>query len=135
MLNKQFTKNHYPLPLVADCFNKLAKARMFSKLDLRQGYYQVRIAEGDEYKTTCVTRYGSFEFLVMSFGLCNALVTFCTFTNNVLQSFLDKLVVVYLDDIVVYSKMMVDHKQHLKEMFEVLRENKLYLKESKCVFE
>ena len=65
MLNKQTIKNRYPLPLVADCFDKLAKARVFSKLDLKQGYYQVRIAEGDEYKTTCVTRYGSFEFLVM----------------------------------------------------------------------
>ena len=106
MLNKQTIKNRYPLPLVADCFDKLAKARVFSKFDLWQGYYQVRIAEGNEYKTKCVTWYGSFEFLVMSFGLCNAPVTFCTLMNDVLRLFLDKLVVVYLDDIVIYSEMI-----------------------------
>ena len=134
MLNKQTIKNRYPLPLVADCFDKLAKARVFSKLDLRQGYYQVRIAEGDEHKTTCVTRYGSFEFLVMPFGLCNAPATFCTLMNDVLRPFLDKSVVVYLDDIVVYSETLEDHKKHLKEVFDALRENQLYLKASKCSF-
>ena len=133
-LNKQTIKNRYPLPLVADCFDKLAKARVFSKLDLRQGYYQVRIAEGDEHKTTCVTRYGSFEFLVMPFGLCNAPATFCTLMNDVLRPFLDKSVVVYLDDIVVYSETLEDHKKHLKEVFDALRENQLYLKASKCSF-
>jgi hypothetical protein len=94
-LNKQTVKNRYPLPLVADCFDKLAKAKVFSKLDLRHGYYQVRIAEGDEHKTTMVTRYKSFEFLVMSFGLCNAPTTFCTLMNDVLRPFLDRFVVVY----------------------------------------
>ena len=83
-LNKQTVRNRYPLSLVVDSFNKLAKARVFSKLDLRHGYYQVRIAEGDEKKTAIVTRYGSFEFLVMSFGLCNAPATFCTLMNDVL---------------------------------------------------
>ena len=94
----------------------------------------MRIAEGDEHKTTCVTRYGSFEFLVMSFGLCNAPATFCTLMNDVLRPFLDKSVVVYLDDIVVYSETMEKHRQDLKEVFNALQENKLYLKESKCMF-
>jgi len=74
----------YPLPLVADCFDKLAKARVFSKLDLRHGYYQVQIVEGDEKKNAIVTRYGSFEFLVMPFGFCNAPATFFTLMNDVL---------------------------------------------------
>ena len=73
---------------MTDCFDKLPKARVFSKMDFRQGYYQFRIAGGDEHKTTCMTRYGSFEFLVMSFGLCNALMTFCTLMNEVLWPFL-----------------------------------------------
>ena len=83
----------------------------------------MRIAEGDEPKTTCVTRYGSFEFMVMSFGLCNALTMFCTLMNDVLRPFLDKFVVVYLDDIVVYSEMMEEHKKHLAKVFKELREN------------
>lgn len=94
-------KNKYPIPLIADLFDQLGEASWFTKLDLRSGYYQVRIAEGDGPKTTCVTRYGSFEFL---FGLTNAPATFCTLMNRVFQPFLDKFFVVYLDDIVVYSK-------------------------------
>ena len=82
-LNKITVKNKYPVPLVADLFDRLSKATIFSKLDLRSGYWQVRIAEGDEPKTTCVTRYGSFEFLVMPFGLTNAPATFSTMMNEV----------------------------------------------------
>ena len=94
----------------------------------------MRIAEGDEPKTTCVTRYGSFEFLVMSFGLCNAPTTFCTLMNDVLRPFLDKFVVVYLDDIVIFSETVEEHKKHLADVFKALRENQLYLKRSKWVF-
>jgi len=125
--------NSYPLPLAADCFNKLAKAQVFSKIDLRHGYYQVWIAEGDERKTAIVTRYGSFEFLIMPFELCNVPTTFCTLMNDVLHLYLDSFVVVYLDDIVVYSVNMEDHKTHLALVFEVLKKNQLYLKKSKCV--
>ena len=107
---------------------------MFSKLDLRHGYYQVRIAEGDEKKTAIVTRYGSFEFLVMPFGLCNAPATFFTLMNDVLRPYLDSFLVVYLDDIVVFSDNMEDHKKHLAMVFEALRENQLFLKKSECVF-
>ena len=76
-------KNKYPIPLAAELFDKLAKARYFTKLNLRSGYWQVRIAEGDEAKTTCVTRYGSYEFLVMPFGITNAPTTFCNLMNDV----------------------------------------------------
>ena len=119
-LNKLTIKNKYPLPLIADSFDQLSKAKYFTKLDLRSGYYQVRIAEGDEPKTTCVTRYGSYEFLVMPFGLTNAPATFCTMMNEVFQEYLDKFVVVYLDDIVIYSSTLEEHVEHLKKVFAKL---------------
>ena len=96
-------KNKYPIPLIADLFDQLGKAKYFSKLDLRSGYWQVRIAEGDEANTTCVTKYGAFEFLVMPFGLTNAPAKFCTLMNRLFKEYLDKFVVIYLHDIVVYS--------------------------------
>ncbi|KAL9267493.1 Transposon Ty3-I Gag-Pol polyprotein-like protein [Drosera capensis] len=133
-LNKITVKNKYPIPLIADLFDRLGDARWFSKLDLRSGYWQVRIAEGDEPKTTCVTRYASYEFLVMPFGLTNTPATFCTLMNNVFQPFLNQFVVVYLDDIVVYSKTLEDHVEHLRQVFQVLRENELYVKREKCSF-
>ena len=133
-LNKLTVKNKYPIPLIADFFDQLGGAKWFTKLDLRSGYWQVRIAEGDEPKTACVTRYGSYEFLVMPFGLTNAPATFCTLMNKVLQPFLDRFVVVYLDDIVIYSKSLGEHVEHLRQVFKVLRENELYVKEEKCSF-
>ena len=133
-LNKVTVKNKYPIPLVADLFDQLGRARYFTKLDLRSGYYQVRIAEGDEPKTACVTRYGSYEFLVMPFGLTNAPATFCTLMNKVLYPFIDRFVVVYLDDIVVYSKSLGEHVEHLHQVFMALRENELYVKREKCSF-
>lgn len=96
-LNKVTIRNNYPIPLVADCFDQLSKATVFTKLDLRSGYWQVRIAEGDESKTTCVTRYGAYEFVVMLFGLTNAPATFCTLMNQVVRDYLENFVVVYLD--------------------------------------
>jgi hypothetical protein len=133
-LNKQTVKNKYPIPLIADLFDRLHGAKVFSKLDLRKGYYQVRIAEGDEPKTAIITRYGSFEFLVMPFGLTNAPATFCTLMQRVLAEFIDKFVVVYLDDIVVYSNSMKEHEGHLRLVFKALRANNLYVKEEKCSF-
>ncbi|XP_054800138.1 uncharacterized protein LOC129304486 [Prosopis cineraria] len=133
-LNKITIKNKYPIPLIADLFDQLGKARYFSKLDLRSGYYQVCIAAGDEPKTTCVTRYGAFEFLVMPFGLTNAPATFCTLMNKLIHPYLDQFVVVYLDDIVVYSKTFEEHTQHLKKVFQVLSDHELYIKLEKCSF-
>ncbi|KAE8674458.1 hypothetical protein F3Y22_tig00111754pilonHSYRG00072 [Hibiscus syriacus] len=133
-LKKLTVKNKYPIPLIADLFDQFGGARWFTKLDLRSDYYQVRIAEGDEPKTACVTRYGSYEYLVMPFGLTNAPTTFCTLMNKVLQPFLDHFVVVYLDDIVVYSNTLEEHIEHLRRVFQVLRENELYVKEENCSF-
>ncbi|KAL9259365.1 RNA-directed DNA polymerase-like protein [Drosera capensis] len=133
-LNKVTVKNKYPIPLIADLFDQLGRARYFTKLDLRSGYYQVRIAEGDEVKSTCVTRYGSFEFLVMPFGLTNTPATFCTLMNNIFHPYLDKFVVVYLDDIVVYSATLEEHAEHLRVVFKVLASNELYVKKEKCSF-
>ena len=133
-LNKVTIKNKYLIPLAAELFNILAKAWYFTKLDLRPGYWQVRVAEGDEVKTTCVTRYGSYEFLVMSFGLTNAPATFCNLMNDVLFNYLDAFIVVYLDDIVVYSQTLNEHEMHLKRVFQRLREHKLYAKPKKCEF-
>ena len=133
-LNKITIKNKYPIPRIDDLFDQLGDARYFSKLDLRSGYYQVRIAEGDEPKTACVTRYGSYEFLVMPFGLTNAPATFCTLMNKVLAPYLDRFVVVYLDDIVIYSKSLKEHVGHLREVFQTLRDNQLYVKKEKCSF-
>lgn len=131
-LNKVTIKNKYPIPNAMDLFDKLTMARFYTNIDLRSGYWQVRIALGDEGKTTCVTRYGSFEFLVMPFGMTNAPATFCNLMNDVLYEFLDRFVVVYLDDIVVYSETLSDHVDHLRAMFVKLRENKLYAKKKKC---
>ncbi|KAL4011218.1 hypothetical protein IC575_028270 [Cucumis melo] len=112
-LNKLTVRNKYPLSIITDLFDHLHGAKYFLKLDLQSGYCQVRITKGDEPKTTCVTRYGAFEFLVMPFGLTNAPAAFCTLMNQVFHEYLDKFVVVYLDDIVVYSTTMEEHRDHL----------------------
>ncbi|KAJ7971607.1 Retrotransposon protein, putative, Ty3-gypsy subclass [Quillaja saponaria] len=133
-LNKVTVRNNYPIPLIADLFDQLSGAKYFTKLDVRSGYYQVRIAEGDKPKTTCVTRYGAFEFLVMPFGLTNAPATFCTLKNQIFRGYLDKFIVVYLDNIVIYSSTLKDHKKHLQLVFNRLRENQLFVKREKCSF-
>ena len=127
-INKVTIKNKYPIPLIADLFDQLGRARYFTKLELRSRYYQVRIAEGDESKTTCVTRYGSYEFLVMPFGLTNAPATFCTLINKIFHPFLDNFVVVYLDDIFIWSNTSEEHVDHLRKVFRLLRQNELYVK-------
>jgi hypothetical protein len=133
-LNKVTVKNRYPLPWIDDLFDRLSGAKMFTRIDLRFGYYQIQIAQGDEEKTACCTRYGSYEFLVMPFGLTNALATFCTFMNDIFREWLDDFVVVYIDDILVYSNSMEEHVEHLRKVFQRLRENKLYAKFEKCKF-
>lgn len=133
-MNKITVKNRHPIPLVADCFDRLSWAKYYTKIDLRSGYWQVQIKEGDEAKTTVITRYGAFEFKVMPFGLTNAPATFCTMMNQVLHGFLDDFVVVYLDDIVIYNQTLEEHVQHVRQVFNRLRENGLYAKPSKSSF-
>ena len=120
-LNKVIVKNKYPILLIVDLFDQLGRVRYFMKLGLRLGYYQVRNAEGDELKTTYVTRYRSYEFLVMPFGLTNAATTFCMLMNKIFHPYLDKFIVVYLDDIIVYNNTLEEHVEHLRKVFTLLR--------------
>jgi hypothetical protein len=133
-LNKATMKNRYPLPRIDDLFDRLLGAKVFSRINLRSRYYQIRIAEGDEEKTACRTRYGSYELLVMPFGLTNAPATFCTLMNDIFCEWLDDFVVVYIDDILIYSGSLEEHAEHLRKVFQRLRENKLYAKLEKCEF-
>ncbi|CAM6096646.1 unnamed protein product [Calypogeia fissa] len=133
-LNKQTVKNRYPLPHMDDLFDYLSGARKFSKVDLRSGYYQIRMAKGDEYKTAMRTRFGSFEFLVMPFGLCNAIATFMKMMNTIFHDLLDQGVLVFIDDILVYSRTLEEHEQLLKEVFRRLCKAHLFAKTSKCEF-
>lgn len=116
-LNKVTIKNKYPISLIVNLFIRLGGTKFFSKLDLRSGYYQVLIDEGDESKTTYVTRYVAFKFLVMSFALTNAMVTFFTLMNKLFHHYLDKFVVVYLDDIVVYNNTLKERVDHIRKVF------------------
>jgi hypothetical protein len=133
-LNKATMKNWYPLPRIDDLFDRLSGAKVFSRIDLRSGYYQIRIAKRDEEKTACRTRYGSYEFLVMPFGLTNAPATFYFYMNDIFWKWLDDFVVVYIDDILIYSSSLEEHAEHLRKVFQRLRENKLYAKLGKCEF-
>jgi hypothetical protein len=133
-VNKATVKNHYPLPRIDDLFDRLSGTKVFSRIDLRSRYYQIRIVEGDEEKTACRTRYSSYEFMMMPFGLTNVPATFCTLINDIFREWLDNFVVVYIDDILIYSGSLEEHAEHLRKVFQRLRENKLYAKLEKCEF-
>jgi hypothetical protein len=133
-LNKATVKNRYPLLRIDDLFDRLLRAKVFSRIDLRSKYYQIRIAKGDQEKIACHTRYGSYEFLVMPFGLTNAPATFCTLMNDIFRKWLDDFVVVYIDNILIYSGSLEEHEEHLHKVFQRLSENKLYAKLEKCKF-
>ena len=107
---------------------------MFSKIDLRSSYHQVRIKEEDITKTTFRTRYGNYEFVVLPFQLTNALATFMSFMNNIFHQYLDKFVLIFIDDILIYFRTVEEHKEHLQIVLQVLREHQLYAKYSKCDF-
>ncbi|WVZ98519.1 hypothetical protein U9M48_043949, partial [Paspalum notatum var. saurae] len=133
-LNAVTIKNKYPLPHIDILFDRLAGAKVFSKIDLRSGYYQIKIVEEDIPKTAFSTRYGLYEYLVMSFGLTNAPAFFMYMMNSVFMNELDKFVVVFIDDILIYSKSEKEHEEHLKIVLTRLREHKLYAKFSKSEF-
>ena len=133
-LNQVTIKNKYPLPRIDDLFDQLQGTQVYSKIDLRSGYHQLKIREGDIQKTAFRTRYGHYEFLVMPFGLTNAPAAFMDLMNMVFHPYLDKFVIVFIDDILIYSKSIAEHEHHLKTVLEVLRREKLYAKLSKCNF-
>jgi hypothetical protein len=133
-LNKVTIKKKYPLPRIDDLFDQLKDGRIFSKIDLRSRYHQVRIKYEDIRKTAFRTRYGHYEFTVVTFQLSNAPVVFMCLMNGVFREYLDKFVSVFLDDILVYSKTEKEHKQHLRMVLQVLREKQLFAKLSKCSF-
>jgi hypothetical protein len=131
-LNELTVKNKYPLPLMDELFDRVHGAKFFSKLDLRTGFHQIRIAEADIEKTAFRTRYGSFEYLVLPMGLCNAPGTFMQLMNDTFRDLLDKSVLVFLDDILIFSRTKEEHIKHVREVLERLRQQKLYAKLSKC---
>ena len=133
-LNKVTIRNQYPLPRIDDLFDQLQGARVFSKIDLRSGYHQLKIRSEDVPKTSFRTRYGHYEFLVMPFGLTNAPTVFMDLMNRIFQPYLDQFVIVFIDDILIYSGSKEDHEEHLRVVLQILRENQLYAKFSKCKF-
>ncbi|KAK1413557.1 hypothetical protein QVD17_35332 [Tagetes erecta] len=133
-LNKVTIKNRYPLPRIDDLFDQLQGACCFSKIDLRSGYHQLKVQEEDIPKTAFRTRYGHYEFTIMPFGLTNAPAAFMDMMNRICKPYLDKFVIVFIDDILIYSKSEKDHAEHLRILLELLRIKRLYAKFSKCEF-
>ncbi|GJV56622.1 putative reverse transcriptase domain-containing protein [Tanacetum coccineum] len=133
-LNKLTVKNRYPLPRIDDLFDQLQGSSIYSKIDLRSGYHQLRVREQDIPKTAFRTRYGHYEFQVMPFGLTNAPAVFMDLMNRVCKPYLDKFVIVFIDDILIYSRDEKEHEEHLKAILELLKKEQLYAKFSKCEF-
>jgi hypothetical protein len=122
-LNEVTIKNKYPLPRIKNLFDQMKGSSIFSKIDLRLGYHQLKIRESDIPKTAFHTRYGLYEYTVMSFGLTNAPAYFMYSMNKVFVEYLDKFVVVFIDDILIFSKTMLEHEEHLRLVLEKLRSN------------
>ncbi|GJU58852.1 putative reverse transcriptase domain-containing protein [Tanacetum coccineum] len=133
-LNKLTVKNRYPLPRIDDLFDQLQGSSVYSKIDLRSGYHQLRVRDEDIPKTAFRTRYGHYEFQVMPFGLTNAPAVFMDLMNRVCRPYLDKFVIVFIDDILIYSKTKEEHDVHLRLILELLKKEELYAKFSKCDF-
>jgi hypothetical protein len=133
-LNAVTIKNKYPLPRIKDLFDQLQGACVFLKIDLRSGYHQLKIHPGDIQKTAFTCKYGLYEYTVMSFGLTNAPAFFMHLMNKVFMDYLDTFVVIFIDDILIYSKTEAEHEKHLRLVLQRLREHKLYAKLSKCEF-
>ena len=131
-LNANTVLNRYPLPRIDNLLGQLQGAQVFSKLDLRDGYHQLPMKEEDSFKTTFCMWYGQFEFKVMPFGLCNTPCTFQRAMHRTFFDLLDQCVVIYLDDILIFSRNIESHKKDVKQVFDILKANQFHLKESKC---
>ena len=133
-LNALTVKNKYPLPIIDELLDELAGAQYFTKLDLHSGYHQIHLVEGEEFKTTFKTHHGHWEFKVMPFGLTNAPATFQSAMNVIFAPLLRKGVLIFMDDILIYSATMPEHEQLLHRVFNLLKEHNLFVKKSKCSF-
>jgi len=133
-LNKMTIKNKYLLPRIDDLMDQLHGSSVFSKIDLRSGYHQILVKADDVQKTTFRSRYGHYEYMVMPFGVTNAPVVFMDYMNRIFRPFLDKFVVVFIDDILIYFRTHEEHAEHLRLVLGLLREKQLYAKLSKCGF-
>jgi len=133
-LNAITMKHKHPMPVVDELLDELSGARWFTKLDFSAGYHQIRMAVGDEYKTAFRTHQGLYEFLVMLFGLTNALATFQSLMNTIFAALLRRGVLVFMDDILIYSTTLEEHVKLLAEVFAILEKHQFYIKRSKCVF-
>ncbi|MDM1630732.1 RNA-directed DNA polymerase, partial [Escherichia coli] len=133
-LNQLTVKNKYPIPRIDELLDRLNGAQIFTKIDLKSGYYQIRINDQDIPKTAINTRYGHYEFTVMPFGLTNAPATFNRLMQDILREYLDDFVLVFFDDILIYSKNAADHETHVRKVLEILRKHQLFAKKSKFTF-
>jgi hypothetical protein len=133
-LNANTIKNKFPIPIINEFLDEIVGSKYFTKLDLNSGFHQIRMDVANEFKTAFKTHHGHFQFRVMPFGLTNAPATFQCLMNSIFAQFMRKIVLVFMDDILIYSKTLENHVQHLSHVFVVLRDHQLFIKFKKCAF-